>query len=121
MNRTQKYMVIAGVFVFIMMGIVPPWIQYYKTRESYKVMYRGYLPIISPPVPEPGIPRGNLYTEIDTTRLFIQWFILFVSTSAFVIVSRNDKKKLEIIGAKNGNNCFKYSYEPNTKQDKKFS
>lgn len=87
-NSTQKYIVIGGVFLFILMGIVPPWVQTFDAKGTYSEEPLGYFPIITPPKPT----RESRWfgVKIDISRLAIQWFVVFVSTGVFVSIARDD-------------------------------
>ena len=96
MNVKQKVCILIGIALFVLMGILPPWV-YRVDMENNGAGLRieasaGYSLLISPPVPrkrkdhvEAGFQwrewewRSNFTTvSIDVTRLLIQWAMVVV-------------------------------------------
>ena len=73
MNKKQKYILLVGILIFVLMGLFPPW--NFSFKGSVVVTRTGpYAFIFSPPTYKPygveGAPR------IDTSRLMVQGAIV---------------------------------------------
>lgn len=94
-NRKQRKIIVVGILVFLMMGIYPPWRHRVDAENQYKrvktIRPAGYHLIITPPTP---LTKNIAYgVEIDTTRLFLQWFMVLVITLLGVYLTQKDLLK----------------------------
>ena len=81
MNRTQLIVMWIGVALFVLMGLFPP----HKLLDaSGNSISMGYYFIISKHQPR----------EIDAVRLCVQWAMVVIVTSGFLVILK-DKKKLQ--------------------------
>jgi hypothetical protein len=81
--------VLAGIVLIVLMALVPPWFQgpgHFETKEvsrSYPASAGGYGFIFRPPEGVSGI---------DTPRLFVQFFVVFVVAGGLCAVLKRDGK-----------------------------
>jgi hypothetical protein len=91
-SRYQKQILIAGVLIFILMGIFPPWLQTIDTRGEYGrhgSKSVGYAFIMSPPTNDSWV----LTTHLDISRLLVQWVLVFVATGTGMFLTSAKKMK----------------------------
>jgi hypothetical protein len=83
LNRTQRAIILAGIAVFVLMGVFPPW-----TCRPFRVAAYaepcGYRFIASSPSGD-GV-------KIDTSRLFIQWAVTIAATGFGVLLVTNRRQ-----------------------------
>ena len=76
MNNTQRIIAIAGIVLFILIAVYPPW----KVVVGDGVINIGYSFIGTPPI------VGYRNVRIDLERLGIQWITALVTTVGLVKV-----------------------------------
>ena len=74
--KPQDYVLAAGLFLFILAGLFPPWLRVYKsTSTSIGSHWLWY--------------RGGRNVHIDTVNLFIEWFVIGVVTAVVYFIVWN--------------------------------
>jgi len=90
-NNKQKFVILIGVGLMVLLGLYPPWVQSTSFRGTLlnKLAY-GW--IFSPP------SHDLLKTSIDFMRLIVQWLVVTIATAGFVVLfgKRNNANDREI-------------------------
>lgn len=85
LNEKQRKIAMVGVIVFVLMGVVPPWIYTIHAQAVHSEKPAGYALVFLPPSTErPDDVRFGV--KIDSTRLVVQWLILCAATSCCVFM-----------------------------------
>ena len=82
--KPQDYVLVAGLFLFILAGLFPPW--YVSKSERVLSMFRlqqGFHWLFDPPI----IDHWNVH--IDTVTLFIEWILIGVVTAVVYFILWN--------------------------------
>ncbi len=92
LNFNQRFLLGLGVVLFVLMGLIPPWIYTfaYSGATTHIEKPAGYFLIIDPPKPE-----TNRYTEgvrIDFSRLLLQWIIVAAATGLSIFLARGPEE-----------------------------
>ena len=85
LNKYQKLILLTGFVLFLLINLFPPWIAWLNPSEHSKSVSIGYGLLISPPQSPMGYES---YVVIDYTRLFIQWGVVLIMTTAALIFTR---------------------------------
>lgn len=107
-KQSPKKILIAGIVIILVCCLFPPWICTYKAESRYSENPAGYALIISPPDPESSNRFG---IKLDTSRLLLQLFIVFIATGAGVLIFEDKGKK-----AIRGSNLPPLSSNENTEE-----
>lgn len=109
LNFKQRIIVTVGAAIIVGMGIYPPWIYTFKSREDMPGSYgfitsppsaydRGEIYFSEPRSYEPGsapisLMPGGSGTKLDLARLIVQWIMIAALTGVgvFVAAKRNGK------------------------------
>ena len=88
MNSEQKIVLLIGIVIFALMGIFPPWVQYYYRSihgNAKRIQPIEYAFLGQPP---------NKLCQIDTSRLYVQWSVVAVTTGGLIcfFAGKKDKK-----------------------------
>lgn len=100
-SKGQRFMFWSGLFGFIVIGLFPPWIGVYHSRQGYVVMSQdlGYSFIGDPPRKERNGYRDFHEVEVDGTRLLIEWVCLLALTAGIIVGLRTrHRQKSNIAG-----------------------
>jgi len=84
LNAKQKKTLLAGAFVFVLMGAIPPWTYTFKFEGTYSEVPAGYALIIDPP--SPRVDNGSNGVKLDISRLLVQWFVVGATTGLGIIL-----------------------------------
>ena len=94
MNGKQKVCIWIGIALFVLMGILPPWV-YRNDMDNNGAGLRmeasaGYSLLISPPeLRKPwNWDRSFTAVSIDVTRLLIQWAMVVVLVGGLFVTLR---------------------------------
>lgn len=79
-----------AAIIIVFMGLIPPWTGIIVRQGTIYKNSAGYSSIFSPPElrNDPLGRKVDMGMEIDTTRLFIQWFVVIVAWGAVYISQR---------------------------------
>jgi hypothetical protein len=77
-DKKEKIVILVAIAIIIVMGLFPPWTYTCKVGGFYSEKPMGYQFIFWPPTPEGDNPRYGIY--LDFKRLFLQWFLVAIST-----------------------------------------
>ena len=89
MNSRQKTALWIGIIIIVIMGIYPPWEYTFGKEYVPKItLPGGYWPIYGPPKPE------GAGTEIDFSRLLIQWIMVALVTGGTIVTLKDKKSPL---------------------------
>ena len=90
-NSAQRKILIIAAFIYIIMGLFPPWVYTYDFRTMHSENPAGYALIFDPPWPD-GNNEGY-GVRIDISRISVQWITLaLVTASALLLVSGSRKE-----------------------------
>ena len=96
-NGKQRKIVIVGVVLFILMGLIPPWAYTVEKPSLHSEYPAEYAFIFSPPEPESTSYGDDAYgVKIDTSRLFIQFFVLAAATGLGVFMTRSQDERMKL-------------------------
>ena len=88
-NGIQRLIILFGMVIIIIMALFPPWAHTFKSRAFYREQPAGYSFIGSAPARR--YKSGAEGIKIDTTRLFLQWFVTIFACSCCVILASKRK------------------------------
>lgn len=77
-NQKQKYAMIGGLLLIVVMVLFPPWAKYISRDSDY--LPAGYGFIADPPTADIGV-----FVKIDVTRLSFQILTVFALTGIGVL------------------------------------
>lgn len=80
MNKKQKIVFLVGLGIIVLMGLIPPWC-FYTPISSIPGQYDIIFSYDS---------YGNRGTNIDLTRLFIQWVVVVIATAGIMFILKNN-------------------------------
>ena len=86
LNENQKKIVIAGVVLFVLMGLFPPWTYTLDHESTHRKRPAGYALILEPPGPESTHVAFGV--EIDVWRLLVQWLVLGAAIGVALLLVR---------------------------------
>jgi hypothetical protein len=103
MSKRQRYVLLGGIALFVLMGIFPPWryVSYLsvpreprtaaerldaargrpKRRTTLEIEEKAYAPIFSPP---------GARSRIDLAQLSVQWIVLGAVTAGAVLTLKRN-------------------------------
>lgn len=97
LSGAQKEVVIITIAILFIMGLFPPWLFILDTSKVKRSESGGYCFIFSAPERDTNLGRymsGTPYTsKIDFTRLFLQWFLVLLLSSGFLLFFHWKKRK----------------------------
>jgi len=94
LNRRQKVCLWAGISVFLLTGIYPPW---YHTSNTWTQYHHSFL--WRPPMAR--YYRGGEWHEhyrpemrfqLDTRRLYVQWMMIATVTCGLILTFHRQKR-----------------------------
>lgn len=86
LNNNQRKIVMAGLILFLLMGLFPPWTYTLDVQSIHREKPANYAFIALPPKPESThLAHG---VRIDISRLIVQWLVLTAAVSLGVFVTR---------------------------------
>ncbi len=97
MHKTQKFIVLVGIILIILMGVYPPWLYIDEGKIEHPM---GYAPIWRPPIERHhntaelfGVKlqldfQDKTANTIDLFRLFMQIAVLSAVTGGAVVLLR---------------------------------
>jgi hypothetical protein len=95
MNKRQKVVILAGLFVFVLAGLFPPWSFQIRFSGRMQAGSLGLSLLFSPPdAPMPSL-RGMTAITLDSSRLFVEWIVIVVVTCTCLWMAKVKKEKLE--------------------------
>ncbi len=94
LNRWQKVCLWAGIIVFLLMGLFPPW---YHTRETWTTYRYSFL--FAAPSGGYGLDGQwrerfdrNRCFQLDARRLYAQWAMVAVVTGGLILTFHRQKR-----------------------------
>ena len=81
LNKRQRYILIAGIAIVIIMGMFPPWIDMQAPEKPAEFGW-----FLSPPM-----ITGENITYIDMSRLTFQWTLVSIATGVAVLAFKTRK------------------------------
>lgn len=85
LNKYQKLILLAGFILFLLINLFPPWVALTNPSQDSTLVSIGYGLLMSPPQSPMGYES---YVVINYTRLFIQWGVVLIMTTAALILTR---------------------------------
>jgi len=79
---TQRKIISIALIILILIGVFPPWKQFFKTAKYQHEKPLGYGFIFYPPS-----PSDSAYSvSIDFSRLFLQWVVVILVAGFFIFI-----------------------------------
>lgn len=91
LNSKQLRILIAGVVIFVAIGLFPPWTYTFNAESIPSEKPAGYALIVSPPNPEQAVPVFGV--RLDISRLLIQWLVLVAATGSLLLLTKEPHSK----------------------------
>jgi len=88
-NKKQKKIIIAGIVVFILAGLFPPWIYTLHVQAFDTEKPAEYALIFYPPDTEEYDPEYGV--ELDFSRLAVQWLVVIAATGLGVLLASKER------------------------------
>ena len=89
LNDKQRTVLIAGIAVFILMGLFPPWTLTVE-NDMFKAERPGHYGFIAVP---PAPPNDRLGLKLNFSRLAVQWIMVVMATGVGVFLTSNRSKQ----------------------------
>ena len=89
MNKKQLIALWSGIIIISLMGIFPPWVTEGNVRGAHIYALAKYSFILTPPYSD--AERTISIHHIDFSKLIIQWFIIGLICTGFVITFHKTK------------------------------
>jgi hypothetical protein len=99
MNLKQKICLWLGIITIVLMGVFPPWVLIVRGGGMVLKQNEGYKFILTPAerkTKESSSYSGALLmSNIDFSRLGVQWALVAVVTGGLLITFKDKKQKVE--------------------------
>jgi hypothetical protein len=86
--RASKKIIIAGLALFLLAGLFPPWNSVVNSKGYYIEGSLGYHLFFDPPIAE-----RYASAKIDFSRLGLQWFLIVCTAGAVLYLRRPEQKE----------------------------
>lgn len=101
MNKKQKFVLLVGIAVMVIMGLNPLWIVKFEVRKGapykkgYPVSWRYVTEqIYSPLSTTPGSARADFVScRIDMNEMFLRWAMAGIVTAGLIVTLKSRKAK----------------------------
>ena len=94
-DKKEKIIVLVAISIIIFMGLFPPCNYTFKFRGIYSEKSIGYQFLFWPPTPEDDKEGYGIY--LDFKRLFLQWFMVVISTFGALLWLKIKYKQTKVL------------------------
>ena len=86
MNKKQRYLVVLGFIVILVLGLFPPWLLVQEGSGIQRSVYNLSFELRT--VFAPRLERGSNFDQhwrVDTSLLLVEWFLVSAVTGIIVV------------------------------------